>query len=114
MASSMILGNPWEVENVTAFSFLCCPECVYRCKDETSFQDHAIHHHPQSVVLFNKVPYEEVQDPPLDVQVKEEPSTSSISLDFDEDIKLEDIKADVLQSGNFFNTVVTQCQGNHI
>ena len=99
MASSMILGNPWEVENVTAFSFLCCPECVYRCKDETSFQDHAVHHHPQSVVLFSKVPYEEESS---DVQVKEEePSTSSISLDFDDDIKLEDIKADVLQSGNF-------------
>ena len=96
MASSMILGNPWEVENVTAFVYYNCPECVYRCKDETSFQDHAVHNHPQSVVLFSKVPYE--AELSCDVQVKEEPS-SSMNIDFDEDIKLEDIKADILQSG---------------
>ena len=30
--------NPWQVESLDVFNFLCCPECVYRCQEENSFQ----------------------------------------------------------------------------
>ena len=45
--------NPWQVDDLQAFSFLCCPECVYRSQEETSFQVHAIQNHPQSSVFFS-------------------------------------------------------------
>ena len=45
-------GNPWLVKNVQAFSFLNCPECTFKVKDENLFQDHAIKNHSLSSVLF--------------------------------------------------------------
>ena len=47
-----IVGNPWLVENVQAFSFLNCPECTFKVKEEDLFQDHAVKHHSLSSVLF--------------------------------------------------------------
>ena len=31
-------SNPWDVPQIDSFNFLCCPECVYRSKDEGTFQ----------------------------------------------------------------------------
>ena len=45
-------GNPWLVENVQAFSFLNCPECTFKVKEENLFQDHAEKNHSLSSVLF--------------------------------------------------------------
>ena len=45
-------SNPWLVENVKAFSFLNCPECAFKVKEENLFQDHAMKHHSLSSVLF--------------------------------------------------------------
>ena len=53
MDCSMLEDNPWHVNDIDAFNFLCCPECVYRCKEENSFQSHAIWNHPKSKVLFS-------------------------------------------------------------
>ena len=53
MDDSMVEDNPWYVNGIDAFNFLCCPECVYRCKEENSFQSHAIWNHPKSKVLFS-------------------------------------------------------------
>ena len=44
--------NPWAVTSIDMFNFLCCPECVYRSKDESSFQTHAVQNHPDSRVFF--------------------------------------------------------------
>ena len=44
--------NPWLVENVKAFSFLNCPECTFKVKEENLFQDHAMKNHSLSSVLF--------------------------------------------------------------
>ena len=44
--------NPWLVDSLDAFSYWCCPECVYRSKDTSSFQAHALQNHPQSLALF--------------------------------------------------------------
>ena len=40
--------NPWLVENLDDFNFLCCPECAYKSKDDGVFMDHAIENHPKS------------------------------------------------------------------
>ena len=45
-------ANPWLVENVQAFSFLNCPECGFKVKEENLFQDHAVKNHSMSSVLF--------------------------------------------------------------
>ena len=44
--------NPWTVTCIDSFNFLCCPECVYRSKEESSFQSHAIQNHPKSEAFF--------------------------------------------------------------
>ena len=44
--------NPWAVTCIDSFNFLCCPECVYRSKEESSFQSHAIQNHPKSEAFF--------------------------------------------------------------
>ena len=40
--------NPWLVETLEDFNFLCCPECAYKSKDDGAFMDHAIENHPKS------------------------------------------------------------------
>ena len=40
--------NPWLVENLDDFNFLCCPECAYKSKDDKAFIEHAIEKHPKS------------------------------------------------------------------
>ena len=49
--------NPWLVENLDDFNFLCCPECAYKSKDEEAFVDHAIENHPKSKAssIFSEV-----------------------------------------------------------
>ena len=44
--------NPWVVRSIDSFNFLCCPECVFRSKEKSSFQSHAIENHPKSKVFF--------------------------------------------------------------
>ena len=40
--------NPWLVEDLDDFYFLCCPECTYKSKDDEAFIDHAVENHPKS------------------------------------------------------------------
>ena len=40
--------NPWLVEDLDDFYFLCCPECAYKSKDDEAFIDHAVENHPKS------------------------------------------------------------------
>ena len=40
--------NPWDVKNIQEFSFLNCPECNFKTKTETIFQDHAVENHTKS------------------------------------------------------------------
>ena len=48
------INNPWMVSNLDSFNYLCCPECVYRSKEESTFQAHAVQNHPRSRVFFNR------------------------------------------------------------
>ena len=52
-------SNPWMVENIEAFVYYCCPECVFRSKDESFFQSHALQNHAGSNLLFNRQTYNE-------------------------------------------------------
>ena len=52
VAGKTMSNNPWLVENIQEFSFLNCPECVFKVKEEDIFQDHAVKHHSLSSVLF--------------------------------------------------------------
>ena len=44
--------NPWQVKNIEAFSFYCCPECDFKSKDGDHFKRHAIESHNKSKVFF--------------------------------------------------------------
>ena len=44
--------NPWEVENIEAFSFYCCPECDFKSKDSNHFKRHAMESHNKSKIFF--------------------------------------------------------------
>ena len=50
----MMDGNPWKVASIEAFSFLNCPECMFRTKEENFFGFHAARNHPLSIAFFGK------------------------------------------------------------
>ena len=82
--------NPWEVDNIDAFCYFCCPECVYRSKEEFSFQAHALQNHPKSETFFQSFHDYDFDD--MKVEVKLEPGTEGLDdgLD-DEDLPDEDV-----------------------
>ena len=47
-------NNPWLVDSIRAFSFLNCPECTFRSKEENLFAYHAAKNHPLSTAFFDK------------------------------------------------------------
>ena len=63
--------NPWQVEGIQAFSYLNCPECTFKTKEEPYFQHHAIQNHPLSFVLFAAE----------DVKVKVEEGVTNVETD---------------------------------
>ena len=44
--------NPWEVKNIEAFSFYCCPECDFKSKVRDYFKRHAMESHNKSKIFF--------------------------------------------------------------
>ena len=81
--ASNVLSNPWAVDSVSDFTFICCPECIFRTKEEPSFQAHALQNHPQSKTLF--LPYEDIQQEDIiisEVSLQED----SIGIEEDQDI----------------------------
>lgn len=70
--------NPWDVQSLEDFNFLCCPECVYRSKDPDNFQRHAVGNHPQSVTFFDKdIEIKPFTVPEVNFYVKEEQEESN-------------------------------------
>ena len=45
--------NPWKVQNIHEFNYYCCPECVFRSKEECFFQVHALQNHLQATSFFH-------------------------------------------------------------
>ena len=67
--------NPWQVESLDDFTFICCPECTFKSKTESSFQNHALDNHPQCLAFFS----ENLESHGLDnenIDIKEEPLIS--------------------------------------
>ena len=55
--------NPWNVSSVQDFTFLNCPECNFKTKEDDLFQCHAVSLHPMCYVLFGdtKIVVQEVK-----------------------------------------------------
>ena len=92
-------SNPWLVENVKAFSFLNCPECAFKVKEENLFQDHAMKHHSLSSVLFGSSsktecvyiksePNDDIMEDPV---IKNESTEDTIEPEMTESEPIEDI-----------------------
>ena len=64
--------NPWEVENIKAFSFYCCPECDFKSKKGNYFKRHAIESHNKSKAFFttSKSQNNVTDDDPMDVETE--------------------------------------------
>ena len=78
--------NPWSVDSIESFSFYCCPECIFRSKEENFFQIHALQNHVQSKEFFQEGNDES------DVTIKEEvleevEEFSSVKLEIFNDMK---------------------------
>ena len=54
--------NPWQAKSLEDFTFICCPECIYKSKDADSFQNHALDNHPNSKDFF-RIKQEQIEDP---------------------------------------------------
>ena len=66
-------------------NFLCCTECVYRSKEESSFQVHAVQNHPKSEAFFKTQQDVDYQNP-----LTEQHPLSRISNDDKYEIKDEE------------------------
>ena len=100
--------NPWQVENIEVFNYYCCPECVYRAKEEFDFQVHAIQNHVQSRTLFNheqQPKYENPDEASVEVKVELVENDSMAIDEFDE----KDENSDIVQ-----NTVKSRTLRFHI
>ena len=64
--------NPWEVKNIEAFSFYCCPECDFKSKDRDRFKRHAIESHTKSKAFFIVLKLEDSKNKHL-LEVETEP-----------------------------------------
>ena len=102
--------NPWNVQTIYDFNFFCCPECVYRSKDEIAFQAHALQNHELSTTFFhgtensedsqvNDIKQEQVEVEP-DVGEFDEQNVSLHDFDYDINLKSEDEED---SKGNFQN-----------
>ena len=52
--------NPWNVNSIQDFSYLNCPECHFKVKNEQMFQNHAMKNHPLSSILFDGIIKKEI------------------------------------------------------
>ena len=71
--------NPWLVDNIQAFSYLNCPECDFKVKEEILFQYHALKNHPKSTAFFgsdSKIEHVE------EVTIEEEKKSDEEKCDF--------------------------------
>ena len=88
--------NPWHVESIEAFNFYCCPECVYRSKEEFYFQAHALQNHTQSRTFFSEVQKLENAD---EIEVKLEHTDGD-----DSNVKINTFVDNIEENGNFEET----------
>ena len=74
--------NPWSVDNIEVFSFYCCPECIFRSKEQNFFEAHALQNHDQSIDFFLEDNYETEED-----HIEMDPEISKLKLETKDDLK---------------------------
>lgn len=94
-----LYANPWQVDDIAAFSFFCCPECVYRAKTVPDFQVHAIINHPNAKDFFERYGDKYWQEHDENIESAEnidsEPIKIKVEPEITQDSKLPDIKQDL-------------------
>ena len=88
MAVLDIISNPWLVKSLQDFTFICCPECVFKSNDPVSFECHALENHPSSIDFFQIDKATVVLDCNVISKYKSQHNLQEISFD-DIDIKEE-------------------------
>ena len=82
-------NNPWLVDSIRAFSFLNCPECAFRSKEENLFAYHAAKNHPLSTAFFDK--QIELEQSTIGLKtVACSPDSEEICESFDNDNEIQD------------------------
>ena len=66
--------NPWEVDEVAAFSYFCCPECEFKAKTVPTFLSHANENHPRAKDFYSTQLEQEITNPKVkcEIEVKED------------------------------------------
>ena len=107
-------SNPWLVDDIEAFSFYCCPECVFRSKEDNVFQAHALQNHVQSKAFFHGENYANVKEEFLEIEPDLDLKTEDFcdtKIDGDQlDIKLEineedpdtEVKEEITETLDYF------------
>ena len=96
------------VQSIQDFNFFCCPECIYRTKEEISFQAHAIQNHEQSKKFFhNSIQVKEEVNRGneifKEIENFEENDENVKSENFDDPLEMEDIDLKIEPiTGEFF------------
>ena len=90
--------NPWEVQSLQDFTFICCPECVYRSQDAESFECHALDNHPDSKDFFkvHTIKPEFIEDP----LATDTEFTPNLELNYVHDIKEDENSENQFDSVN--------------
>ena len=70
-------SNPWHVDSLEAFYFLCCPECGFKSKEQDFFKNHALQNHPLSQELFQDLFTPEIK---LEVETDDPPYLPSTEI----------------------------------
>lgn len=84
--------NPWDVDEINAFSYFCCPECDYKSQSEPGFVSHASENHPNSKGFCDKQTFknepkyepEDLKENLILEQANEEENSSILDEDFTE------------------------------
>ena len=93
LSGQSLAENPWLANNIQSFIFINCPECAFKAKKETSFQDHAKKKHPRSFAFFEK---ESIKSEPQDF--KSDQQSEIVSEVYLDDSKMEIDSFETIQS----------------
>ena len=112
--------NPWLVENVHAFSFFNCPECVFKTKTEDIFETHAVSNHPLSCMLFeNSIKTIMKEEPMSELELEQIAEESDKTLEelmhseFGSPEHLDDVQMTLVQSFCNYRTSSYSFLGNY-
>ena len=97
--------NPWQAESLEDFTFICCPECVFKSKNAYTFESHALENHPNSTEFFKIVNTEsnlkhedEVNSDPIKLEASEYFESELIEEDYLDQEDIENARRESLKA----------------